>query len=140
MSHPGVPSGSNPAVAGEEPASKSAHIEYIVSNVLRYGVLLSFLIILVGSVMLFVQGGQAATVRLSGTPIPQDPGEVIAGLFQLQPTAVIDFGLMLLIATPVIRVAVSVIAFLVEEDFVYTLVTVFVLAILLASFFLGAVE
>jgi len=123
-----------------QPPSKSAHIEYIVSNVLRYGVLLSFLVILIGSVMLFVQGGQAATVRLTGAPNPHDPAQVLSDLFRAQPKAIIDFGLMLLIATPVMRVAVSVIAFLVEEDFVYTMVTLFVLAVLLASFFLGAVE
>ncbi len=140
MSNPGGPPEPMQAVLGEEPASKSAYIEFIVSNVLRYGVLLSFLIVLIGSVMLFIQGGQAATVRLTGAPNPHAPGQVITDLFRLQPKAIIDFGLMLLIATPVMRVAVSVIAFLVEEDIVYTLVTLFVLAVLLASFFLGAVE
>ena len=140
MSNPGEPPESSQVRGGAEPAPKSAHIEYIVSNVLRYGVLLSFLIVLIGSVMLFMQGGQAVTVRLSGTPTPNSPAQVISELFLLQPKAIIDFGLMLLIATPVMRVAVSVIAFLVEEDVVYTLVTLFVLAVLLASFFLGAVE
>ncbi|MGH2458996.1 MAG: DUF1634 domain-containing protein [Chloroflexota bacterium] len=140
MSGPGGSPEPNQVVIGEEPPSKSAHIEFIVSNVLRYGVLLSFVIILIGSVMLFIQGGQAATVRLVGAPNPHSPGQVISDLLQLQPKAVIDFGLMLLIATPVMRVAVSVIAFLVEEDVIYTLVTLFVLAVLLVSFFLGAVE
>ena len=140
MSNIGAPPDTNQAVAGEEPASKSAYIEYIVSNVLRYGVLLSFLIVLIGSVMLFIEGGPAAVVRLSGSPIPHTPTQVVADLFQLQPKAIIDFGLMLLILTPVMRVAVSVFAFLVEEDFVYTLVTLFVLAVLVTSFFLGAVE
>lgn len=140
MSDPGRPSESNQAVIDVESPSKSAHIEYIVSNVLRYGVLLSFLIILIGSVMLFVQGGQAAIVRLTGAPNPHNPAQVLSELFRAQPKAIIDFGLMLLIATPVMRVAVSVIAFLVEEDIVYTLVTLFVLGVLLASFFLGAVE
>ena len=140
MSNTGTPRGAEQTVAGEEPATRSAQIEFIVSNVLRYGVLLSFLIILAGSTLLFIAGGQAAIVRLSGTPIPQSPGAVIAGLLLLQPTSIIDFGLMLLIATPVMRVAVSVLAFLIEEDFVYTLITLFVLAVLIASFFLGAVE
>ncbi len=131
---------SSEEVGDQASLTKSAQIEYIVSHVLRYGVLLSFLIILAGSVLLFTQGGDQATVRLSGMPIPHDPRAVITGLFHVQPKAIIDFGLMLLIATPVVRVAVSVFAFLLEDDLVYAGITLFVLIVLLTSFFLGAVE
>lgn len=140
MSNIELPPGASPVAVGEEPPSRSAQIEYIVSHVLRYGVLLSFLVVMLGSVLLFVEGGQTVAVRLTGAPLPHSPAEVIAGLLRFDPKSIIDFGLMLLIATPVMRVAVSVIAFLVEEDFVYTLITLFVLLVLLASFFLGAAE
>ena len=117
-----------------------AQLETIVSLVLRFGVLLSLGVIAIGTILLFFVDPANAVVPTSGTPTPQNPADVLAAVGQLQPTAVIQVGLMLLIATPVIRVAVSVFAFLIEEDFVYTLVTLFVLSVLLLSFFLGRVE
>jgi uncharacterized membrane protein len=112
-------------------------MELVISSLLRYGVLLSFVVILAGSILLFVEGGPAATVRLTGEPIPKVPSEVIAQAFQGQPKAIIDLGLFLLIATPVARVAVAFVAFLLEADYVYTLITFYVLAMLVLSFLLG---
>jgi uncharacterized membrane protein len=120
-----------------ETSERVATMELIISSVLRYGVLISFVIVLIGAILLFAEGGSEVTVRLSGNPQPNNPGAVIAGALQLQPKAIIDLGLMLLIATPVIRVAASIIAFLFEEDMLYVLITTFVLAMLLLSFFLG---
>ena len=49
-------------------------------------------------------------------------------------------GLLLLIATPVTRVAVSIFAFVYEKDRVFVIITIIVLSLLLLSFFLGRVE
>lgn len=111
------------------------HMEIIISNILRYGVMLSFVVITIGSVLLLVQPGTA--VRPNGPPNPHDPGVVLVQAFQLQPKAIIELGLMILIATPVFRVGVAAVVFLMESDYVYTLVSVFVFAVLTASFFLG---
>jgi len=54
--------------------------------------------------------------------------------------ALVTVGLLLLIATPVARVAVSVLAFIYQKDRVYTLITLAVLCLLLLSFVLGKVE
>lgn len=140
MNNPNVPAASRQVLAGEEPPARSAQIEYIVSLVLRYGVLLSFAVVAIGALLLFTTESADAVVRLAGQPIPHNPSEVLTGVLQLQPKSIIDFGLMLLIATPVIRVAVSVFAFFAEKDYTYTVVTIFVLAVLLTSFFLGRVE
>lgn len=127
------------AEGGDHKLARVAQLEVIVSVVLRFGVLLSLSVIAIGAVLLFLVDPTNAVVPMTGSPTPQNPAAVLAALGHLQPTAVIDTGLMLLIATPVIRVAVSVFAFLIEEDFVYTLVTLFVLGVLLLSFFLGRV-
>ena len=124
---------------GDTKLARVAQLETIVSLVLRFGVILSLSVIAIGAILLFLVDPTHAVVPMSGSPTPQNPTAILAAVGQLQPTAVIDVGLMLLIATPVIRVAVSVIAFLMEEDFVYTLVTLFVLGVLLLSFFLGRV-
>jgi uncharacterized membrane protein len=55
----------------------------------------------------------------------------------LQPQAVITLGLLLLIATPVLRVAVSVVAFALEHDRRYVIITLIVMTILIISFTLG---
>ena len=49
----------------------------------------------------------------------------------------IVLGLVLLIATPVVRVIVSTVAFYRERDRVYVAITLLVLALLLVSFVLG---
>ena len=51
--------------------------------------------------------------------------------------AIVQFGVVVLIATPVLRVAFTLVAFLHERDRLYTGVTALVLAILLFSFFAG---
>lgn len=48
-------------------------------------------------------------------------------------TAMIEFGLLLLIATPVLRVAVSLIGFLLERDYRFAVLTLGVLVILIGS-------
>ena len=51
----------------------------------------------------------------------------------LQPRSLIQFGLLLLIATPIARVAFSVIAFAVERDRLYVAFTIVVLMVLVWS-------
>jgi len=50
----------------------------------------------------------------------------------------VAFGLLVLIATPVTRVAVSIVAFIRMRDRRYVVITTVVLALLLLSFFLGS--
>jgi uncharacterized membrane protein len=59
------------------------------------------------------------------------------GLQMGNPLAVIMAGLLVLLATPVLRVAVSVVAFALEGDLRYVTITFLVLLVLLASFVLG---
>jgi uncharacterized membrane protein len=46
---------------------------------------------------------------------------------------IIQFGLLLLVATPVMRVAFTVVAFLIQRDRIYVGVTIIVLSVLLFS-------
>ena len=72
--------------------------------------------------------------------VPHTVSEVMQGTLDLQGQAIVAMGLLLLIATPVLRVAVSIFAFVYQEDRTYTLITTFVLILLLLSFILGKVE
>jgi uncharacterized membrane protein len=64
---------------------------------------------------------------------------VIHGVRQGEGQAIIMAGLLVLIATPVARVALSVIIFIIARDRLYTAITATVLLILLVSFAVGLV-
>ena len=106
--------------------------ELVISGVLRGGVLLSVAVILAGVCYYYA-------LRLLGhlpyTSFPDTLAEVGAGLKAAQPTAIITAGLLVLLATPVLRVAVSIVAFAIEKDRTYIIITAIVLAILLFSIF-----
>ena len=137
-----------PAAMGESPTVDTSaaadtdrdavvrRTELVISNVLRGGVLFSALIISVGVVLFYARDAQSAHGLLDH-PYPHSIGEVISGLAQSSPIAIIAVGLLLLLSTPVIRVAVSIFAFTLERDWRYVVITTLVLAILIASFLLG---
>jgi uncharacterized protein len=110
----------------------------IIGEVLQGGVLLSAAVIVVGLIMMALQPDKFAPQRL--LLFPQTFSQVWTGLLALRPQAVITLGLLLLIATPVVRVAVSIVAFAVEHDRRFVVITAVVLLILLFSiFYVGAV-
>ena len=111
--------------------------EIIISNVLRGGVLLSAFIILVGVVMFYARYLPNGGRTISDHPFPHSVAAVISGLTTGSPLAVIALGLLVLLLTPVMRVAVSIVAFAIEGDHLYTVITSIVLAILIISFLLG---
>ena len=80
-----------------------------------------------GSLVGAAPGTATATTDFSGLP---------ARLASLEPLAMSQLGLLVLLATPVARVATSVVGFALERDRLYTAITVAVLLILLTSIFL----
>lgn len=124
-------------------------IELLIAQLLRAGVILSFVIIATGIGLVLVTGQTGYDqIQLDDLPsivqyggkhpfFPYTLGDVVYGALALKPYAIIAFGLVVLIAIPVMRVAVSVIAFALERDWLYVLITAFVLAMLLLSFLIG---
>ncbi|GAC1617557.1 MAG: hypothetical protein NVS4B11_06830 [Ktedonobacteraceae bacterium] len=123
----------------EQHAAKIANTtSTMIGGILQGGVLLSAVVIVIGLLMLSLQPDKFAPQKLQ--LFPQTFGQVWTGLLALRPQAVITLGLLLLIATPVIRVAVSIVAFAVEGDRRFVAITTLVLLILLFSlFYVGAV-
>jgi uncharacterized membrane protein len=111
-------------------------VEQIISVLLRTGVILSAAVVLAGGICFLVRhGNESADYRsFHGTPEAyQTISGVIRAIGPSNCRAVIQFGLLLLIATPIVRVSFSLVAFVLERDRVYTVVTLIVLAILLYS-------
>jgi uncharacterized membrane protein len=107
----------------------------IIGWILQGGVIVSAAVILFGILLLPFRPGGLTPQRLE--TFPHSLGAVWTGLTGLHPQAFITLGLLLLIATPVMRVAVSVVAFAIERDRLYVVITLIVLAILITSFVLG---
>ncbi len=124
----------------EQPQEQVSEAKTFATNligwILQGGAILSATVIALGLLLLPTRPGGLSIQRL--LTFPHTFSEVGAGLLILRPQAVIALGLLLLIATPVIRVAVSIITFAVEHDLTYVIITSIVLTILLFSiFFLG---
>jgi uncharacterized membrane protein len=111
--------------------------ELIISQVLRGGVLLSAGIILAGAILFYLRYFSVVGSPERATAFPHTLAAVGQGLVQGDPLAIIALGLLLLLATPVVRVAVSIVAFGLERDWRYVVITSIVLLILLTSFWLG---
>jgi uncharacterized membrane protein len=111
-------------------------LEIVIGNLLRAGVLLSAGVVLGGGIWLLLDcGGERANYRQFRPPanILRAPAGIIGGLGHPNPALLIQFGLLLLIATPVARVIVSLVAFAMERDRLYVVLTAIVLAVLLFS-------
>jgi uncharacterized membrane protein len=133
---PAIPAtGAAPAHAKNTSLIRQA--EVIISGVLRGGVLLSAAVITAGVIAFYWRYFLAGRRGISNRPFPHSPEAVVSGLAHGDPLAIIALGLLLLLATPVLRVAVSIVAFALERDWRYTAITALVLAILIVSFLLG---
>jgi uncharacterized membrane protein len=111
-------------------------IEEIVGQVLRSGVIVSAVVVFLGGLLYLKESawthpdyrvfrGEPADLRTLGG--------IWHGAFALQARAIIQLGLVLLIATPVLRVMVAIFGFAAEHDRMYVIVTAIVLSILLYS-------
>lgn len=140
-----------PACHPEAGEGRALSGELVVSALLRYGVLISLALVVCGVVLMFATGstgyGQGLDLQglvgaegMAGAAWPRTIGGVVAGAVAGRPYALMLLGLLLLIATPVLRVVVSIVLFFVERDYTYVAITLFVLGVLVLSFLLGSVE
>lgn len=119
-----------------QPPEPKLQTSTLIGWILQWGVILSALVIALGLFLLPTRPGGLSVQRLLA--FPASFAQVGQGLLIHRPQAIITLGLLLLIATPVARVAVSLVTFAFERDRLYITITALVLAILLFSmFFLG---
>jgi uncharacterized membrane protein len=111
-------------------------LEVVIGHMLRIGVVTAATIVLIGGVYYLVQNSSATPAygTFHGT---SKHFANLAGMARniraLNSYGIIQLGLLVLIATPILRVMFSVIAFAAERDIVYVTVTLIVLAVLLYS-------
>jgi uncharacterized membrane protein len=119
---------------------KDRDLQVIIGWILRAGVTVSMLIVFIGGVIFVWRHGQSIPdyKKFKGVPdFIHDTHGIINGALNFKGQAIIQLGIMLLIATPILRVAFSAIGFILEKDYLYTALTVVVLLIILASMLSG---
>jgi uncharacterized membrane protein len=111
-------------------------LEIIIGQLLRAGVLLAATMVSIGG-LLYLTGHHADTASyktfVAGGPAVQTLAGIVQSATHLQSEGLIQFGLLLLIATPVARVVLAMVGFALERDKLYALVSFIVLAILVFS-------
>lgn len=136
-----------PVETNEENAFRA---ELVVSGILSRGVSASLALMLAGTVLAFVRDGAYGPAGGSHDDLvrllsPEGHFEVSLpwlwqGLTGLRGVPMIVLGLLSLIATPVLRVLVSMVVFMIGGDRRYTLITLAVFVLLVVSFLLGKIE
>lgn len=111
-------------------------VQILLGTLLRVGVIVSVSVIILGTVI-YLWGVGDAKVDYGHF----DPGHsqysnivsILKGLSHFDGGAIIQFGILLLIFTPVLRVAFSIFSFMIERDYLYVTIGLLVLFIILFS-------
>src|SRR6266853_6761723 len=119
-----------------EKESPEKRMDEIMGRLLRTGVILAAVFVLAGGVVHVARHPQPVTDYRVFHGEPEElrtvPG-IIHEALALHGRGLIQFGLLILIATPIARVAFSVVAFLYQRDWVYVAGTLMVLGLLVYS-------
>lgn len=113
-------------------------IESFMGSLLITGVIISAILVLFGGVYYLYQMGFSKPHFKTFRGEPSDlrsVKQIFNGVIHFESLSIIQFGLLLLIATPISRVVFSVIGFLVEKDYLYVIISMIVLGIIGYSIF-----
>lgn len=138
MSGPG-----NAPRAGRAPGARWSddEVEQFVGRLLQAGVFLAAAVVIVGAVMLLREHAHERpdfSVFLGEVSGLRNLGGIVRGALAGESRAVTQLGVILLIATPVARVALTLVAFLIQRDRLYVALTAVVLALLVYGLVWGA--
>lgn len=111
-------------------------IQLILGTLLRVGVISSMTVVFIGG-LIYLFFNHSNLIDYDKF----DPGKsglssiasIFSGLRSLDGAAIIQFGTLLLIFTPVARVVFSIFSFLIERDYLYVVIGLMVLSIILYS-------
>lgn len=123
--------------APENEDARSANdqrLDLFIGRLLQIGVLVAAAVVVVGGWMLLAQSGSGAAAFSSFRGEPQQLRSLVGiarAAFAGDSRGIVQLGLVLLICTPLARVALTLIAFVVQRDRIFIAVTSLVLAILL---------
>lgn len=111
-------------------------IQSLVGNLLRIGVYISMAIVILGGVIYLFDHGREK-IDYAVFDIDKVSLKTVAAIFEevitFKGVAIVQFGLLMLIFTPIARVIMAVVSFFIEKDYLYVLIGLIVLSIIMAS-------
>lgn len=114
-------------------------VQVILGTLLRVGVLISTSIVLIGGIV-FLSAHTNEVVSFENFKPEETKFSSVANIFlglrTFDGLAIIQFGVLLLIFTPIARIVFSIFSFLMEKDYMYVLIGLIVLCIIIASLYL----
>lgn len=116
-------------------------MEAVMGRLLQFGVLLASTVVAIGGVLYAKTRGYGAVRYSTFVCRPTNlrhPMELIRNIATGDPAAIIQLGVLLLVATPIARVVFAVIGFAVERDRLYVAISLFVLAVLMFGLLHGS--
>ncbi|MDQ7949818.1 MAG: DUF1634 domain-containing protein [Pedobacter sp.] len=113
-------------------------VQLVLGTLLRVGVIVSTIVVCIGGIVFLVQHHGEAVDYKNFRPEERfdSVADILAGLKQVDGLAIIQFGVLLLIFTPIARVVFSIFSFLIEKDYMYVLIGIIVLCIIITSLYL----
>ena len=112
-------------------------MELAISRMLRAGVSVAAVVVFIGGLLYLLQahGVVPDYVHFHGIASPADRIPPLLVAHHLDSRNIIRLGILLLIATPIMRVAYCVYSFAAQKDKIYVVISSIVLSVLLYSFF-----
>ena len=111
-------------------------VEVLLGTLLRYGVILSSIVVLAGGIIYIMRHGhEIPEYRAFAGPNNRwdNLPAIMRGVLLGHGREIIQLGVVLLIATPIARILFSVFAFTVEKDYLYIVITLSVLGVIIFS-------
>jgi uncharacterized membrane protein len=121
---------------------KDRDIQLLIGQVLRAGTVISISVVFFGGILYLCRHGHTIANYKAFTGVPdfvQHFTGLINGVLTLKGQAIIQIGIILLIATPILRVMCSAIGFMFEKDYMYVGISLLVLFIIFISMVNGHV-
>ncbi len=116
-------------------------IEQFIGLQLRYGVIIASLTVLTGGILYLINTGSQGLpdyAKFIGEQAGFTTGKQLwEGVLSFNPKGIIEFGVVILIATPILRIFFSLIGFIMEKDKMYIAITLVVLSVMMFSVFGG---
>ena len=115
---------------------KDRDMQVLLGQVLRAGTVVSVSVVFIGGVLFLVRHGHTVADYRTFKGIPdfvRNPSGILYGILAFKGQAIIQLGIVLLIATPILRVIFSAIGFVLEKDYLYLGISLLVLSIIFFS-------